>query len=193
MYNDLNINHVYQNKIFGFWIYLMSDCILFATFFAVFAVLKNNIAGGPDSKQIVNLTSGLFQTFCLLLSSNIFSLIFSYTNRINKKIISILLILSFILGLFFLFLEIQELNNLIIKGYGPSRSAFLSSFFSLLSLHGIHVIAGLMWTLVMIFKIYIFNLNIDNYISLRCLGLFLNFIDIIWICIFTIVYLLGVL
>lgn len=191
-----NKNIIYnneENKIFGFWIYLMSDCILFATLFATYSVLSNEIANGPNGKDIFNLPLVLLETFFLLFSSFTFSLsVFSF-NNFNIKWVKIWLCFTFFLGLSFIFTECYEFFNLINKNFGPQRSAFLSAFFTLLGAHGIHVIAGLIWIIIMIIHIYISGLTKRNKIKLKCLSLFWHFLDIIWICIFTVVYLFGVI
>ncbi|UNB92370.1 MAG: cytochrome o ubiquinol oxidase subunit III [gamma proteobacterium endosymbiont of Trioza apicalis] len=181
-----------NNTLFGFWIYLMSDCILFATLFSVYVVLKDGVAYGPNIKDIFNLSYVLIETLLLFFSSITYTLVILYLYNNNKKLVNIWLILTFLFGLLFLFMEIYEFIHLINDGYGPNRSGFLSSFFALLGTHGLHVIFGLIWILVMIMHIKFYGINKINKISLKCLGLFWHFLDIIWICLFTIVYLMGV-
>jgi len=195
--NTTHVEHGHHDngaiKIFGFWIYLMSDCILFATLFATYAVLVNNTAGGPSGKDIFDLHFVLIETFLLLFSSITYGIAIISMNKGNKDQINLWLTLTFLLGLSFVTMEIFEFHELIIKGYGPDRSAFLSSFFALVATHGIHVSAGLFWIIIMIIQIIKRGLSIINQTKLMCLSLFWHFLDIIWICVFTIVYLLGVI
>lgn len=191
--NKDKISFTEDNKIFGFWIYLMSDCVLFATFFAVYLVLKFNTAHGPTGKDIFNLSAVLIETFILLNSSITYAMaILNCTHYENKNKVIMWLSLTFIFGVSFIGMEIHEFYDLIINGYGPSRSAFLSSFFLLVGTHGVHVISGLIWILVMILHVFFYDITYDNKVNLQCLGLFWHFLDIIWICVFSVVYLLGV-
>ncbi|MFT8229611.1 MAG: cytochrome o ubiquinol oxidase subunit III [Enterobacterales bacterium] len=195
--ND-NINYIKNHntedvKLLGFWIYLMSDCILFASLFAVYFVLNKNIFDGPSGQDIFNLNLVLEETLILLSSSFTYSMSMISVAFKNKNLTQFWLILTFILGLSFILMEINEFNLLILKGYGPSRSAFLSSFFILVGTHGIHVLSGLIWLIVMIAHIQKNGLNQINTIRLKCLSLFWHFLDIIWICVFTMVYLIGVI
>ncbi|WP_367680642.1 cytochrome o ubiquinol oxidase subunit III [Candidatus Fukatsuia anoeciicola] len=196
-YNITHTEHSHHNngaiKIFGFWIYLMSDCILFATLFATYAVLVNNTAGGPSGKDIFNLSFVLIETFLLLFSSITYGITMLSMNKGNKDQVNLWLALTFILGLSFITMEFFEFHELITKGYGPNRSAFLSSFFVLVATHGIHVSVGLVWIIIMIIQTIKRGLSTINQTRLICLSLFWHFLDIIWICVFTIVYLLGVI
>lgn len=178
-------------KIFGFWIYLMSDCILFAALFATYAVLVNGTAGGPMGKDIFNLSFVLVETFLLLFSSMTYGFAILAMNQGQKKPVNIWLSLTFLLGLSFVGMEIFEFHELIREGAGPDRSAFLSSFFALVGTHGLHVALGLIWIVVMMVQISQRGLNAINQTRLMCLSLFWHFLDVIWICVFTIVYLLG--
>ncbi|AIN47185.1 cytochrome o ubiquinol oxidase subunit III [Candidatus Palibaumannia cicadellinicola] len=179
--------------IFGFWIYLMSDCIIFATMFATYAVLSKSVAGGPSGKDIFDLPVVLVETFCLLFSSLTYGMGILAMHRTQKNLVNIWLFLTFILGLCFISMELIELNNLVAKGFGPDRSAFLSSFFGIVATHGIHVISGLIWIIVMIVQVSSRGLTLLNQTRLQCLSLFWHFLDVIWICVFTVVYLMGVL
>ena len=156
------------NKVFGFWIYLMSDCILFATLFATYAVLVNGTAGGPSGKDIFELPFVFAETMLLLLSSITF-------------------------GFGMLAMEIYEFHHLIAEGYGPDRSGFLSAFFTLVGTHGIHVTSGLVWIIVMMVLVAKKGLTDRNRTRLMCLSLFWHFLDVVWICVFTVVYLMGVM
>ncbi|AWK13454.1 cytochrome o ubiquinol oxidase subunit III [Candidatus Fukatsuia symbiotica] len=178
-------------KIFGFWIYLMSDCILFATLFATYAVLVNSTAGGPSGKDIFDLRFVLIETFLLLFSSITYGIAMLGMNKGSKGQVNLWLALTFLLGLGFVAMEIFEFHELIAEGYGPDRSAFLSSFFALVATHGIHVSVGLVWIIIMIIQITKRGLSATNQTRLMCLSLFWHFLDVVWICVFTVVYLLG--
>ncbi|WWO99013.1 MAG: cytochrome o ubiquinol oxidase subunit III [Candidatus Dasytiphilus stammeri] len=180
------------NKVFGFWIYLMSDCILFASLFATYAVLVNGTADGPMGKQIFNLPLVLLETACLLLSSVSYGFAMvsiSKTSNVTKGIIW--LGLTWMLGLGFIYMEMYEFHKLVTENYGPQRSGFLSIFFTLVGTHGLHVISGLVWMVVLIYQLYKRGLTTINRTRMECLSLFWHFLDIIWICVFTVVYLIG--
>lgn len=174
------------NKVFGFWIYLMSDCVLFATLFATFAMLNFN-----HGNHIFDLPMVLIETFCLLTSSFTFGLAMHSMSQEKKIHLIIWLAVTFILGLTFIFLEIHDFFQLIATGKGPNQNAFWSAFFTLVGTHGLHVFFGLLWMAVMIVKIFKKGLSLTNQTRLILLSLFWHFLDIIWICIFTFVYLLG--
>ncbi|MFP3029086.1 MAG: cytochrome o ubiquinol oxidase subunit III [Arsenophonus sp.] len=192
-----NENHwqydIGATKIFGFWIYLMSDLILFACLFASYVVLVHGTAGGPSGKDIFNLKFILLETFLLLFSSITygFAMLAIYKHKLN--LVKLWLLITFLLGFGFIFMEIYEFNELISKGYGFDRSAFLSAFFTLVSTHGIHVIFGLAWIIIMIIHISRHGLTALNQTRLSCLSIFWHFLDVVWICVFTVVYLFGVL
>lgn len=181
------------NKIFGFWIYLMSDCIIFATLFATYAVMVNNTAGGVAGKAIFELPYVLGETALLLLSSITYGMAVINMNRHNKTAVIAWLLLTFALGLGFIGMEINEFHKLILAGHGPDRSGFLSSFFTLVGTHGLHVTCGLIWMLVLMFQIATRGLSATNRTRIMCLSLFWHFLDVVWICVFTIVYLMGVM
>ncbi|WP_181950840.1 cytochrome o ubiquinol oxidase subunit III [Blochmannia endosymbiont of Camponotus nipponensis] len=179
--------------IFGFWLYIMSDCILFASLFAVYSVLHNNTADFSSGKDIFELPFVFLETCCLLLSSLTYGKVMIYAKKSYTKQVNIWMGITFLLGLCFINIEMHEFYHLIKSGNNPCQSAFLSSFFTLVGTHGLHVIAGLIWIVVMIIHILYQGLTHVNYIRLQCLSLFWHFLDIIWICVFTEVYLLGVL
>ncbi|MFC3394787.1 cytochrome o ubiquinol oxidase subunit III [Brenneria rubrifaciens] len=178
-------------KVFGFWIYLMSDCILFASLFATYAVLVNGTAGGPAGKDIFDLSFVLVETFALLFSSITYGMAMLAMNKGNKSQVITWLGLTFMFGLAFIAMEIYEFYHLIAEGYGPDRSAFLSAFFALVGTHGIHVTAGLIWLAVMMIQVSKRGLTATNKTRLMCLSLFWHFLDVVWICVFTVVYLMG--
>ena len=185
--------HVGSVTVFGFWIYLMTDCILFATIFATYAVLVDSVAGGPSGAQIFELPYVLVETFCLLISSITYGFAMLAMHRGDKQKLLGWLAVTFLLGLAFIGLEINEFHKLISEGYGPNRSAFLSGFFTLVGTHGLHVICGLLWMAVLMFQVRAKGLTETNQTRLRCLSLFWHFLDVVWICVFTVVYLMGVL
>ena len=178
-------------KVFGFWIYLMSDCILFASLFATYAVLVNGTAGGPSGKDIFELPFVLVETFCLLFSSITYGFAMLGMNKGNKAAVNGWLFLTFLFGLGFIGMELYEFHHLIAEGYGPQRSGFLSGFFALVATHGLHVTCGLIWILTMMVQVSRRGLTEVNKTRLMCLSLFWHFLDVVWICLFTVVYLMG--
>ncbi|WHL24870.1 MAG: cytochrome o ubiquinol oxidase subunit III [Candidatus Blochmannia vicinus] len=190
MYKHKNLN---KKTIFGFWLYIMSDCILFASLFAIYSVLCNGIENFSLAKEMFKLPLIFSETCCLLLSSFTYGKVMICAEKSCVKQVNIWMGMTFFLGLFFIGMEIYEFFHLIKSGYSPRQNAFLSSFFTLVGTHGLHVMAGLIWIIVMIVHIAFQGLTKINYIRLQCLSLFWHFLDIIWICVFTEVYLMGVL
>lgn len=187
-------NNFYLNKtIFGFWLYIMSDCILFASLFATHAVLCNHLIHLSLNKNIFNLTLIFSETCCLLFSSFTCSKSMIYANQMNTQKLRKWLIITLLLGLCFINIEIYEFYHLILHQYNPCSHAFFSSFFVLVGTHGIHVIAGLIWIMTMIIHITFKGINQVNLNRLKCFSLFWHFLDIIWVCVFTEVYLIGIL
>jgi cytochrome o ubiquinol oxidase subunit 3 len=184
---------IYSRTILGFWLYLMTDCILFATLFAAYAVLHNHTFGGPTSQELFNPSYALIETLILLTSSFVCGLAVLMAHRHQKNKTLIFFGLTFLLGLSFLGLEIREFHQLVQEGHDWQRSAFLSSYFTLVGTHGLHITFGLLWMIVMMVLIFYRGLHIVNLKKLMCLGLFWHFLDVIWIFIFTIVYLMGVI
>lgn len=182
-----------ETKVFGFWIYLMSDCILFASLFATYAVLVNGTAGGPSGKDIFDLKLVLVETFLLLFSSITYGMAMIGMNKGLAGSVNKWLMLTFVFGLAFVAIEVYEFHHLIAEGFGPDRSAFLSSYFALVGTHGLHVSAGLVWLIVLMIQVSKRGLNPTNKTRLMCLSLFWHFLDVVWICVFTVVYLLGVM
>lgn len=180
------------NTVFGFWLYLMTDCILFACVFATYAVLVNHTAGGPSGKDIFELPYVLGETALLLVSSCTYGFAMIAAHRGFKGQTLAWLAATFVLGAGFIGMEINEFHHLIAEGFGPDKSAFLSSFFTLVGMHGLHVTAGLVWMIVMMLQVSQRGLTDRNNTRLMCLSLFWHFLDIVWICVFTIVYLMGV-
>ena len=183
--------NVMPNDVFGFWIYIMSDCILFATLFATYIVLHNNTYGGPGISDLVSLYYILTETLLLLTSSFTYGLAMLASFQKKQSRVLLLLGITFILGFAFVTLEVREFLHLIHEGYGPQRSGFLSAFFTLVGTHGLHVSAGLVWMASMMVQLYRHGITHINSEKLTCLGLFWHFLDIVWIFVFTIVYLMG--
>lgn len=177
--------------VFGFWIYLMSDCILFAAVFATYAVLVTGVADGPTGKDIFELPYVLGETALLLLSSFTYGMAIIAMYKGNKSQVIGWLAITFLFGLGFIGMEINEFHLLISEGYGPSTSAFLSGFFTLVGTHGLHVTLGLIWMAVLMIQVSKKGLTPKNNARLMCLSLFWHFLDVIWICVFTVVYLMG--
>jgi len=181
------------NTVFGFWLYLMTDCILFACVFATYAVLVNHTAGGPSGKDIFELPYVLGETALLLVSSCTYGFAMIAAHRGFKGQTLAWLAATFVLGAGFIGMELNEFHHLIAEGFGPDKSAFLSSFFTLVGMHGLHVTAGLVWMIVMMLQVSRRGLTDRNNTRMMCLSLFWHFLDIVWICVFSFVYLMGAL
>ncbi|MDB5167581.1 MAG: cyoC [Candidatus Saccharibacteria bacterium] len=182
---------VRDKKTLGFWIYLMTDCVLFAALFATFAVLHTSTFGGPTGAKLFDLPFVLIETMILLTSSFTIGLAVLGSARGFKKQTLIWLVITFALGAAFLTLELTEFSHLVADGNGWDRSAFLSSFFTLVGTHGLHIAIGLLWLIVMIIRLWRFNFKQSDLNRLALFGLFWHFLDIVWIFIFSIVYLIG--
>lgn len=177
----------------GFWIYLMTDCVLFATLFATFAVLRTNTAGGPDGQELFNLPFVLAETLLLLTSSFTCGMATLAAYRGDKSQSLNWLAFTVALGLAFLAMELSEFWHLALEGNSWQRSGFLSAFFTLIGTHGLHISVGLLWILVVIVQIIRRGFTEGVLRRLTLVGMFWHFLDVIWIFIFTIVYLMGVL
>ncbi|MGE7992603.1 cytochrome o ubiquinol oxidase subunit III [Pseudomonas sp. NPDC089554] len=182
-----------EMTVFGFWLYLMTDCILFASLFATYAVLSGSFAGGPSGHDIFQLDFVLVETALLLLSSITFGFAMLKMFAGNKAGVLGWLAVTFLFGAGFIAMEIYEFHHLIVEGYGPQRSAFLSAFFALVGTHGLHVTAGLIWMAILMYQIQTKGITPTAKTRMSCLSLFWHFLDVVWICVFTVVYLLGVL
>lgn len=180
-----------SNNVFGFWLYLMTDCLLFASFFATYAVLYMNTAGGVSGKDIFELDYVAIETGALLLSSITFGFAMISAHAQKQKATLTWLLVTFAFGAVFIGMEVNEFHHLIEEGNGPQASAFLTAFFSLVGLHGMHVTAGLIWMTIMMIEVVRRGLGTQTVTRLSCLSLFWHFLDIVWICVFTVVYLMG--
>ena len=176
---------------FGFYLYLLSDCILFATLFAAFAVLHRSVADGPDGHQLFNLRNAFIETACLLTSSLTCGLAMLACDRRDAGSAMGHLALTFVLGVVFLSLELTEFAHMLAEGAGPSRSAFLSAFFTLVSTHGLHVTAGLAWLVILFLQLRRKGFTEGVVRRLFCFSLFWHVIDVVWIAVFSFVYLIG--
>jgi cytochrome o ubiquinol oxidase subunit 3 len=181
------------NKAFGFWIYLMSDLILFAAIFATFAVVGRNYAGGPSGKELFHLPYVFGETMFLLFSSGTCGLAMLAMHNNKRHWVLMGLAVTFLLGLGFISMEIKEFHSMTMDGNGPERSGFLSAFFTLVGTHGTHVTFGLIWMALMMGQVAIKGLTPPVRSRLMCLSMFWHFLDIVWIAIFTFVYLMGVM
>jgi cytochrome o ubiquinol oxidase subunit 3 len=175
----------------GFWIYLMTDLIMFAVLFATYAVLHTSTAGGPGSHELFDLQFVLVETLILLTSSFTIGLAMLGVKRKNKNSVLLWLITTFILGAIFLTMELIEFSHLISEGASFTKSAFLSAYFGLVGTHGLHIAAGLLWIIVLLFILVRKGLSSAAIRKLTLLSLFWHFLDLVWIFIFTIVYLMG--
>ena len=182
-----------SKTIFGFWVYLMTDCVLFASLFATFAVLRNSTYGGATGAELFSLKLVLAETLILLTSSFTCGLAMLAVHKQNKKLVLFWFMITFLLGLAFLALELTEFRHLALEGNSWRRSGFLSSFFTLVGTHGLHITVGLLWMIVLMIQVTKKGLAKATIRRLTMLSLFWHFLDIIWIFIFTIVYLLGAL
>ncbi len=180
-----------ERRIFGFWVYLMTDCVLFASLFATFVVLRNSTFGGPAGQSLFSLPFVLTETILLLTSSFTCGLAMLSIGRRNKTQVLVWFTVTFLLGLAFLTLELTEFRHLALEGNSWQRSGFLSAFFTLVGTHGLHIACGLIWMFMMLVKTARQGLSRGQVRRLTMLGLFWHFLDIIWIFIFTIVYLMG--
>lgn len=179
--------------IFGFWVYLMTDCVLFASLFATYAVLHNNTFGGPSGSQLFSLPFVLTETLLLLTSSFTCGLgVLSAYHGSKDKVVAWFGV-TFLLGVSFLAMELTEFSHLVQDGNSWARNGFLSSFFTLVGTHGLHITVGLLWMVVMMVQVMRRGLGTSTVKRLTLLSLFWHFLDIVWIFIFTIVYLLGAL
>ncbi|VVE30381.1 cytochrome o ubiquinol oxidase subunit III [Pandoraea terrigena] len=179
------------NTIFGFWVYLMTDLVLFAGLFATFAVLRDSTAGGPTGKELFDLKFVLVETFILLFSSITYGFAMVGMHSGRKSTVLGWLAITWLLGAGFIAMELYEFHHLILEGAGPNRSASLSSFFALVGTHGLHVASGLLWMAVLMFQIGKKGLSSTTTTRLQCLSLFWHFLDVVWIGVFTVVYLMG--
>ena len=182
-----------SSTMLGFWIYLMSDCLIFACLFATYAVLGNAYAAGPSPRDLFDLPLVALNTSMLLLSSITYGFAMLAMAKNDVRSVQIWLAITGLFGLAFLGIELYEFWHLIHEGATPQRSAFLSAFFTLVGTHGLHVTFGIIWLVTLMVQIHQRGLVPANQLRLSCLSLFWHFLDVIWIGVFTFVYLMGVL
>ncbi len=175
---------------YGFWIFLLSDIIMFSAFFATYAVLVGETAGGPSGRDLFDLRSVGLETACLLLSSFTCGIASIGAQTRRGLWFYSAMTATFLLGAVFLGLEIREFTEMIARGAGPTRSAFLSAFFTLVGCHGLHITAGLLWLLTMMAQVFAKGYRADILRRMLCFSLFWHALDIIWVALFTVVYLM---
>jgi cytochrome o ubiquinol oxidase subunit III len=176
---------------YGFWIFILSDIIMFSGLFAAYAVLSGNTARGPTGRELFDLRNVFIETMCLLLSSYTCGLGALSAERRQPARFLIFAALTFALGAAFLFIEASEFAGMVEKGAGPSRSGFLSSFFTLVGTHGVHVTGGLIWLIYLVAQVVAKGLGAAVLRRLLCWSLFWHALDIVWVGVFTLVYLMG--
>lgn len=190
----LTLQQENDNKtLFGFWVYIMTDCLLFGTLFAIFVVLQDNTNGGPPARELFSLPHALAETLLLLTSSFTCALANLAANRNDKNRVLLAFGLTFLLGVSFLILELTEFTQLYQEGNSWQRSGFLSAFFTLVGTHGLHITTGLLWMIILLIPIFRQGLTPLSLKRLKCLRLFWHFLDVVWVFIFTLVYLMGAL
>ncbi|MBM6596532.1 cytochrome o ubiquinol oxidase subunit III [Microvirga sp. BT291] len=177
--------------LFGFWLYLMGDCLIFAVLFATYGVLGRNYAAGPSGADLFDLRLVALNTSLLLLSSITYGFAMLEMGQQNVRKTLIWLAVTGLLGATFVSLELYEFAHMFREGATPQRSAFLSSFFALVGTHGLHVTVGIVWLVTLMVQVRRFGLIEDNQRRLMCLSMFWHFLDVVWIGVFTFVYLMG--
>jgi len=192
-YYSTEEHHPENGTLLGFWLYLMSDCLVFACLFAVYAVLGRNYAGGPTGAQLFDLPLVAANTSLLLVSSITYGFAMLEMQRDRRLPTLAWLGITGLLGGGFIVLELHEFLHLVADGAGPQRSAFLSSFFTLVGTHGLHVTFGIVWLVTLMVQVATHGITEANRRRLMCLSMFWHFLDVIWIGVFTVVYLMGVL
>jgi len=176
---------------YGFWIFLLSDIVMFSAFFATYAVLSGETAGGPSGKDLFDLRNVVIETACLLASSFTCGLAGIGLQAHRASWFYGGMAVTFVFGMMFLGLEVHEFVGMVAQGAGPTRSAFLSAFFTLVGCHGLHVTCGLLWLLTMMAQVWAKGFRGDILRRVLCFSLFWHALDIIWVALFTVVYLYG--
>lgn len=197
LYADTSIPDPHQDAfdktVFGFWMYLMTDCVVFASLFATYAVLHGSTFGGPSSHDLFDLSTAFIETMILLVSSFTSGMAMLAAMRNKRHRVIAWFAVSFLLGASFVAIELHEFAQLVHEGNSWTRSAFLSSFFTLVGTHGFHVSVGLLWMGVMMFQMFFLGVTVETFRRLVVFNMFWHFLDLVWIFIFTFVYLMGVI
>jgi cytochrome o ubiquinol oxidase subunit 3 len=186
-------HHPEGSTMLGFWLYLMSDCLIFAILFATYAVLGRNYAAGPSPADLFELPLVAINTAMLLFSSITYGFAMLAMEKGKKSAVLIWMVITLFFGACFLGIELYEFSNLIHEGAGPQRSAFLSAFFTLVGTHGLHVTFGSIWLITLMVQVTKHGLIPANKRRLMCLSMFWHFLDVVWIGVFSLVYLIGVI
>ncbi|HEX8046393.1 cytochrome o ubiquinol oxidase subunit III [Rhizobium sp.] len=186
-------HHPEGSTMLGFWIYIMSDCLIFAVLFATYAVLGHSYAAGPSPADLFDLPLVAVNTAMLLFSSITYGFAMLAMEKNNKSGTLAWLAITGLFGAAFISLELYEFHHLILEGAGPQRSAFLSAFFTLVGTHGLHVTTGIVWLITLMVQVGRYGLIAENKRRLMCLSMFWHFLDVVWIGVFSLVYLMGVL
>lgn len=193
MESNVKVVEETDTKVFGFWVYLMTDLLVFSVLFATFVVLRNSTFHGPSGHTLFDLSSVLAETLFLLTSSFTCTLAMFSVHRQKKAPAIFWFMVTFLLGASFLYVELAEFSKFINEGANWERSAFLSSFFTLVGTHGFHISIGLLWMAVMMFRIWLRPLLEESISRIWRMALFWHFLDFVWIFIFTVVYGMGYL
>ena len=186
-------HHTESSTLLGFWLYLMSDCFIFGCLFVCYGALGHSYAAGPSGADLFDLPVVAINTSLLLFSSITYGFAMLQAQRNSMRGTLVWLAITGLLGAGFLTLELTEFAHLIAEGAGPQRSAFLSSFFTLVGTHGLHVTFGIVWLVTLMFQLAKHGLTAANRRRLMCLSMFWHFLDVVWVGVFTFVYLMGVL
>jgi cytochrome o ubiquinol oxidase subunit III len=192
-HHEPEASDAHEQRALGFWLYLMGDAVIFGLLFMTYGIMVGNTAGGPAGKALFSLNNAALETALLLVSSTTFGFASLAAREANRSAVLGWLLVTFVLGAGFIFLEIREFLGLIAAGAGPDRSGFLSAFFTLVGTHGTHVSVGLIWILIMTGQVLFKGLRVSVTSRLFRLGLFWHFLDIAWVGIFSVVYLPGLL
>ena len=190
---EAEASDVHEQRALGFWLYLMGDAVIFALLFMTYSIMVGNTAGGPTGRELFSLNNAALETVLLLVSSTTFGFASIASRDGDRGAVLGWLVVTFLLGAGFIFLEVREFTGLIARGAGPDRSGFLSAFFTLVGTHGTHVSFGLVWILILGGQVLAKGLTAPVASRLYRLGLFWHFLDIAWVGIFSVVYLPGLL
>ena len=182
----------YSKTIFGFWLYILTDFMLFATLFAAYAVLRDNTFGGPGGKELFDIPLVVNQSLVLLVSAFTIGIASTFAHRHKKEATIIWLLISFILGLIFLVMGYNDMVRITMSGNGMDRNAFTTAYFTLVGTHWFHLVFAILWVIVFLLPIFRFGIDDVSIKRITCLKMFWQFINVVWIFIFTIVYLVGV-